>query len=284
MLTIRYPYRPHNHAQTPPFHDLFQSLFNPLNENQKRPTGPTVARAKQGPHGPSRPSPHEIRRQIIERFISRWRANVGDDFYPALRLILPEKDRDRPMYGLKEKAIARLIIKLLNLHQDSDDGFNLLNFKLPARGPSSFKAGDFAGRCYDVLTKRPMLQQPGTMRIAEVNELLDKLSSASKDDVQLPIFQEFYQRMNADELMWLIRIMLRAMKVGATEKTILTVCCPSLLRESWTYTNSCGILMLKISSMFLRVSEGSAGSSQTHRSALKVMSVVLQSCLAFSPS
>ena len=127
------------------------------------------------------------------------------------------------MYGLKEKAIARLIIKLLNLHQDSDDGFNLLNFKLPARGPSSQKAGDFAGRCYEVISKRPMLQEPGNMRIAEVNELLDKLAGASKEDSQLPVFKTFYERMNADEMMWLIRIILRAMKVGATEKTFLNV-------------------------------------------------------------
>ncbi len=143
-----------------------------------------------------------------------------------MRLILPEKDRDRPMYGLKEKAIAKLIIKLLNLHKDSDGGFNLLNFKLPARGASSSRAGDFAGRCYEVLSNRPMLQSPGNMRIAEVNELLDKLAGESKEEGQLPIFKIFYQRMNADELMWLIRIILRAMKVGATEKTFLNVRTP----------------------------------------------------------
>ena len=69
-------------------------------ENKKRPSGPVVARAKQGPHGPSKLPPHEVRRMIIEKFISRWRKEVGDDFYPALRLIIPEKDRDRAMVGI----------------------------------------------------------------------------------------------------------------------------------------------------------------------------------------
>ena len=68
-----------------------------------------------------------------------------------------------------------------------------------------------------------MRQGFGDMRISEVNELLDKLSAAQKEESQLPIFEIFYNRMNADELMWLIRIILRQMKVGATEKTILQV-------------------------------------------------------------
>lgn len=197
-------------------------LFDPLNDNNKRPTGPKVARAKKGP-GSNNPSPHEQRRNIIERFIARWRNQVGNDFYPALRLILPDKDRDRSMYGLKEKAIAKLIVKTLKINPNGEDGQNLLNWKLPGQTTASRMAGDFAGRCYEVLSKRAMRQDYGDMRIAEVNELLDKLSLVSKEEDQLPIFMTFYNRMNANELLWLIRIILRSMKVGATEKTIINV-------------------------------------------------------------
>lgn len=52
------------------------------------------------------------------------------------------------------------------------------------------------------------------MRIGEVNVLLDKLSGSQKEEDQIPIFQTFYKQMNADELMWLIRIILRQMKVS----------------------------------------------------------------------
>lgn len=127
------------------------------------------------------------------------------------------------MYGLKEKAIGKLLVKLLKINPNSEDGFNLLNWKLPGQTTASRMAGDFAGRCYEVLSKRAMMSTVGDMRIAEVNELLDRLSVVSKEEDQLPVFQNFYNRMNAEELMWLIRIILRQMKIGASEKTIFEV-------------------------------------------------------------
>ena len=127
------------------------------------------------------------------------------------------------MYGLKEKAIGKLIVKVLRIDKNSEDAHALLNWKLPGQTTASRMAGDFAGRCFEVISKRPMLTKVGTMTIGEVNDMLDKLSSAQKEESQLPIFQQFYNRMNAEELMWLVRIILRQMKVGATEKTFFDV-------------------------------------------------------------
>ncbi len=127
------------------------------------------------------------------------------------------------MYGLKEKAIGKLLVKLLKINPNSEDGFNLLNWKLPGQTTASRMAGDFAGSCSEVLSKRAMRSTVGDMRIAEVNELLDRLSVVSKEEDQLPVLQTFYNRMNAEELMWLIRIILRQMKIGASEKTIFEV-------------------------------------------------------------
>ena len=199
------------------------TLFNPLNDNKKKPTGPVVARKKVGPHGGPSHNPHEIRQNIIERFISRWRKEVGDDIYPAFRLIIPEKDRERAMYGLKEKTIGKLLIRVMKINKDSEDGYNLLNWKQPGQTVATRMAGDFAGRCYEVISKRPMRSDAGDMTIGEVNDLLDKLSAAPKEYQQAPIFTEFYTRMNPYEMMWLIRIILRQMKVGATEKTFFNI-------------------------------------------------------------
>lgn len=137
--------------------------------------------------------------------------------------MLPEKDRYRAMYGLKEKAIARLLVKVMKISKTSDDAQSLLNWKVPGNTFASRMAGDFPGRCYEVLKKRPLLVHPGNMTIAEVNDLLDRLSAAQKEEHQLPILEEFYSRMNADEMLWLIRIILRQMKVGATEKTFFNI-------------------------------------------------------------
>ena len=222
LILYRYPNRPHNKSKTLPFHELFTTLFNPLNENRKKPAGPVVARKKQGPHGQVHLSPNELRRDIIERFISRWRQEVGNDIYPAFRLIVPEKDRDRAMYGLKEKTIAKVLVSVIGIPKNSEDAFNLMNWKLPGLKASA-TAGDFAGRCFEVISKRPILTKVGSLSIAEVNGMLDELSIASKEADQERIMKEFYQQMNAEELMWLIRVILRQMKVGATERTFFDI-------------------------------------------------------------
>ena len=246
-LDEKYPNRPHNHSKTLPFRDLYLTLFNPLNDNKKKPTGAAVARKKLGPHGGPSQAPNEVRRQIIDRFIGRWRKEVGDDIYPAFRLIVPEKDRDRGMYGLKEMTLGKMLIRILKIDKNSDDGYNLTHWKLPGVKSTSATAGDFAGRCFDAISKRPMRSEPGDMSIAEVNERLDRLSVAQKEETQRPILEEFYSRMNAEELMWLIRIVLRQMKVGATEKTFFDLWHPdaenlfnissSLRRVCWELYN-----------------------------------------------
>ena len=164
-----------------------------------------------------------MRLAIIERFISRWRKEVGNDIYPAFRLVVPEKDRYRAMYGLKEKTIGKLLVGILKIKKDSTDGQNLLNWKLPGTKDNSTVTGDFAGRCYEVISKRPMRTSMGNMTIGEVNEMLDRLSVAQKEEGQILILQDFYKRMDAEEMMWLVRIILKQMKVGATERTIFNI-------------------------------------------------------------
>ncbi|KAF2462080.1 hypothetical protein BDY21DRAFT_383129 [Lineolata rhizophorae] len=228
-LGEKFPNRPHNHSRTLPFSSLFLTLFNPLNDNKKKPTAtqPPLSRKKRGPHGPTAPTPYENRRNIIQRFIARWRSNVGNDIYPAFRLIVPEKDRDRPMYGLKEKTIGKLLVRVLRIDKDSADGRALANWKLPGRlGTAGGRyvpggsAGDFGARCFEVVGKRAMRTEPGDLTIGEVNAMLDRLAAAAKEEEQLPVFEEFYRRMNAEEIMWLVRMILRQMKIGASERTL----------------------------------------------------------------
>jgi DNA ligase 4 len=213
----KYPNRPHNLHKTLPFHSLMQALFNPLEQSKKR--RGTVKRARVSTYGAPQKSVTEERNEIIDNFIKTWREKAGNDIYPAMRLIVPDQDRDRAMYGLKEKTIAKLLVRVIGINKTSDDAAGLVNWKLPGNR-SSASAGDFAARCFEVLSKRPLRSKYGDMTIGEVNIQLDKLSVLSKEDEQFPIFQEFYQKMNAEELMWLIRMILRQMKIGASEKTL----------------------------------------------------------------
>ena len=167
------------------------------------------------------------------------------------------------MYGLKENTIAKYFIDVMKIDKQSEDGYNLLNWKQPGLTNASRMAGDFAGRCYEVIKKRPMRSQPGDMTIGEVNDVLDQLAVASGKESQTPIFAEFYHRMNAEELLWLIRIILRQMKVGATEKTFFNIWHPdaeslfnissSLRRVCWELydpnvrleADGCGITLMQ---------------------------------------
>jgi DNA ligase-4 len=216
-LAEKYPNRPHNHSKSLPFHSLHLDLFNPLLENRKAPgsTGPARAPRK----GKGAMTKTEIRSSIIRSYVARWRNDVGNDIYPAFRLILPDQDRERAMYGLKEKLIANLLVRVMGIHKTSPDAIKLLDWKVPGQKYSA-SAGDFGARCFEVLSKRPMRTKVGDMTIAEVNAKLDQLSLLSKQEDQQPIFDYFYRHMNPEEMSWLIRIILRQMRLGATEKTM----------------------------------------------------------------
>src|SRR5690606_15658253 len=92
--------------------------------------------------------------------------------------------------------------------------------KLPGQSVAARMAGDFPGRCYDVISKRPMRTDVGDLTIADVNELLDKLAASSSEAENLAVFQMFYLRMNPPEMLWVIRIILKQMRIGASENTI----------------------------------------------------------------
>ncbi|KAK4442260.1 hypothetical protein QBC34DRAFT_419008, partial [Podospora aff. communis PSN243] len=57
--------------------------------------------------------------------------------------------------------------------------------------------------------------------MGEVNVLLDRLARAEGEREQVAVWEEMYRGMNAEEMMWVVRIMLKDMKVGATERTFL---------------------------------------------------------------
>jgi len=87
-IEAKFPNRPRNANETFPFHVLYTKLFEPLLANK-------IKRAGVGLRGNREMKPHEIRRSIIETFVAKWRSEVGPDIFPAFRLILCDKDRDR---------------------------------------------------------------------------------------------------------------------------------------------------------------------------------------------
>nr|XP_032827721.1 DNA ligase 4 isoform X1 [Petromyzon marinus]XP_032827722.1 DNA ligase 4 isoform X1 [Petromyzon marinus] len=145
-----------------------------------------------------------------------------DSFYPAMRLVLPQLERERVAYGVKESALAKLYIEVLGLPRDGKDAARLLNYRAPVGGAQRGDAGDFASVAYFVL--RPRCSAGGTLTVEEVNRQLDALASGnaskSKERVKTSLLT-LLGSTSALEQKWLIRMVLKEMKMGLSQQSIL---------------------------------------------------------------
>ncbi len=170
--------------------------------------------------------------KILKDFIDSWRnfhaalhkdnSNTTDSFYAAMRLIVPQSERERMAYGIKENMLAKLYIEVLGLPKNGPDANKLLNYRAPTT--SQGEAGDFALTAYFVLKKRCTSQ--GNLSIKEVNDFLDSVAinnaSKQKDQVKKSLLHLITQS-SALEQKWLIRMILKDMKLGISKETVLQV-------------------------------------------------------------
>ncbi|KAF8347685.1 DNA ligase 4 [Amanita rubescens] len=164
---------------------------------------------------------HDRRRRLLETWFTHWRTEKGYDLYPVLRLILPQKDRERAIYGLKEKNLAKTYIKLIPLGMRDPDAIRLLNWKKPTEKYAA--SGDFPAVLYDVVSKRSSVIE-GSLTIDDLNETLDQLSkNMGKQDVQSSILQRVYNRSTPEEQRWIVRIILKDMNISVKETTLFSV-------------------------------------------------------------
>jgi DNA ligase 4 len=115
----------------------------------------------------------ERRRKFIDAWFNHWREENGYDLYPVLRLILPQKDRERAVYGLKEKNLAKTYIKLIPLGMKDPDSIRLLNWKKPTEQDKT--SGDFPTVLFEVVSKRSSVIE-GSLSVDDLNNILDDLS------------------------------------------------------------------------------------------------------------
>lgn len=191
-----YPEAPQNRG-TAPF-SILSGLFDKL-QNERKP---------------------DKRRKYLSDWFDRWRKEVGHDLYPVLRLLLPQKDRERAIYGLKEKNIAKMYIKLIPLGPKDPDAIRLLEWKKPS-GPNR-SSGDFPTVFYEVVSKRSSVIE-GNLTIDELNGVLDEMSkNISKGDVQSKIMRRIYNRTTPEEQRWIVRIILKDLGISVKETSVFS--------------------------------------------------------------
>uniref|UniRef100_A0A8C3SL56 DNA ligase n=1 Tax=Chelydra serpentina TaxID=8475 RepID=A0A8C3SL56_CHESE len=169
--------------------------------------------------------------KYFKEFLDSWRKfhdalhkkekDVTDSFYPAMRLILPQLERERMAYGIKETMLAKLYIELLNLPKEGKDALKLLNYRTPTG--SHGDAGDFAMIAYFVL--KPRCPKQGRLTIQQVNELLDSVASnnaAKRKDLVKKSLLQLITQSSALEQKWLIRMIIKDLKLGVSQQTIFS--------------------------------------------------------------
>ncbi|XP_069022381.1 DNA ligase 4 [Embiotoca jacksoni] len=170
--------------------------------------------------------------KILGDFIESWRKfhsalhkdepKTTDSFYPAMRLTVPSFERERMAYGIKENMLAKLYIDVLGLPKNGPEAHKLLNYRAPTT--SQGEAGDFAGMAYFVLKKRCSGQ--GNLSIKEVNDFLDSVAinnASKKKDLVKKSLLHLITQSSALEQKWLIRMILKDMKLGVSKETVLQV-------------------------------------------------------------
>lgn len=205
------PEQPKNHAPLPLFKYLVQELFLPLERisNDSSIRLPTTEKAK-----------------IIDTFIKHWRQYIGNDIYPAIILILPQKDKFRLNYSIKEITLIRICSKIIHLSKNSSDYKSLQKWKQLSYNQMRSRVA-FADLLAKIVSTKyivdPMLKDSKIgISIEEINDTLNKFASvytkSSQDltDLMSPILK----KLNYDELRFFFRIVLKTSPVFRMERYI----------------------------------------------------------------
>ncbi|EMS49279.1 Putative DNA ligase 4 [Triticum urartu] len=115
------------------------------------------------------------KRGRLRTFLDRaYGASGRDDYFSALRLILPSLDRERGSYGLKEAALAAALVEALGIAKDSPDAVRLTNWR---RGGGGRNAGNFSLVAAEVLQRRQGMTSGGLT----IKECLQMIIVTPKD-------------------------------------------------------------------------------------------------------
>lgn len=88
------------------------------------------------------------KRSKFRKFLDNF-CNNGD-YFSAIRLLLPNLDRERGSYGLKESVLATSLIDALGISRDSADAQRLINWRKGGAAKAGAYAGNFALVAFEV--------------------------------------------------------------------------------------------------------------------------------------
>ncbi|KAF9612970.1 hypothetical protein IFM89_004673 [Coptis chinensis] len=157
------------------------------------------------------------KRSKFRKFLDNY-CKSPSDYFNSIRLILPSLDRERGSYGLKESVLATCLIDALGISRESEDAVRLINWR-KGGAKTGVNVGNFALVASEVLQRRQSLSSGG-LTILELNVLLDRLSATENRAEKTGVLAELIKKTNAQEMKWIVMIILKDLKLGTSEKSI----------------------------------------------------------------
>lgn len=178
-------------------------------------------------------APRDKKKKNLHTLINFVRENsgsLGHSFFSLARLLCPNLDKERKAYGIGETVLAKIYISILCLPRDGVDAKKLTKYS----STTGSSASDFAEVAYWVLKSR--LRDGGKLTVEEVDAHLDKIAIANKTASEA-VLTEILLKMSADEQKWFIRILLKNLRLGLSESSILKAIHPDA-KELYDLCNS----------------------------------------------
>ncbi|DBA75732.1 TPA: hypothetical protein ACH3X1_010149 [Trebouxia sp. C0004] len=166
---------------------------------------------------------HTQKAARLKLFRERCLERNNEELYEVYRLLLPQCDNRRGNYALKESKLASV--------WSNACGFNP---KTTARGKSAVAwkssgtegAGNFSAVMYGYLfrlTAGKQEHEPGEkdLKVEDINNKLNELAAAASAEEKTAVLQWLVQRSSARMLKWITQIILKDLKIGMSDKSVL---------------------------------------------------------------
>lgn len=111
---------------------------------------------------------------ILSTFITISKLQNGS-FFPFLRLIIPQSDRERDAMGIRTATLGKLYVRALAVNKESE-----VALKLTAQQGMKTQCVDYSDIVFEVMKSRA--PKDSTMTVYEVNQYLDLISNHFKQN------------------------------------------------------------------------------------------------------
>ena len=159
------------------------------------------------------------RRRILDAFFETHVPGFFDGervgAFDLYRLILPNVDKERSVYKLKEQALAVVIGNALGLKRGASKDF------LALEGWRKRGSGNFAQTVFEVAKTHRPVSGVSRASVGDVNAALDALAAARSKAEQIPVMARLVEATDATQLKWLAAIIIKDLKLGYGETAIL---------------------------------------------------------------